>query len=197
MNNIIEIDETVYHRLKQGNQQAFNIIYWQYNAKIYNFVLSFLSDRDTAEDITQSVFLKIWERREMIDLKKSFNAYIFTIAKNLVYKELIHRMETEQISNSDFSSMLKAASNDIEEEISAHSLQEYIEELISQLPPSRRKIFLLSRKEGLSIKEIANKCQISERSVETQIYRSLQFLKKKLINHGSMGIILINLLFEN
>lgn len=197
MNYSIEIDETVYHQLKQGNKQAFNIIYWKYNARIYNFALSLLPDRDAAEDITQSVFLKIWERREMIDLKKSFNAYIFTIAKNLVYKELIHRMETEQISDSDVSSVLKTEANDIEEEISAHSLQEYIEELISQLPPGRQRIFLLSRKEGLSIKEIANKLQISERTVETQLYRSLQFLKKALANHGGMGIILINLLFEN
>ena len=170
------------------------MLYWKYNAKLYNFVYSILYDKSLAEDITQSAFLKIWERREDIDPDKSFSAYLYTIARNLVYKETKRLLQEssyvlsskERVGNNE-----EEADNRTVEKLDATFVESYIEKIIEQLPSSRREIFILSRKEGLSNKEIAVKLTISEKTVETQIYRSLQFLKERMKGH----IIILTLFF--
>ena len=188
-----DIDATVLRRLKEGDETAFESIYWKYNSHVFNFINSLLYDRVISEDITQSVFMKIWERRESIDLDKGFDAYLFTIARNMVYKETENRL----LSESAFYALSQQQTNEdflMEEKIDADSLRLYIDNLIEQLPLSRKEIFKLSRREHLSNKEIATRLSISEKTVETQLYRSLRFLKEKLSNDHLLAILLLSLI---
>ena len=190
-----DIDATLLKRLKEGDEAAFESIYWKYNSHVFNFINSLLYDRVISEDITQSVFMKIWERRESIDLDKGFDAYLFTIARNMVYKETENRL----LSESAFYALSQQQTNEdflMEEKIDADSLRLYIDNLIEQLPLSRKEIFKLSRREHLSNKEIATRLSISEKTVETQLYRSLRFLKEKLSNDHLLAILLIVLANE-
>lgn len=190
-----DIDTIVLRRLKEGDETVFESIYWKYNSHVFNFINSLLYDRVLSEDITQSVFMKIWERRESIDLDKSFDAYLFTIARNMVYKETENRL----LSESAFYALYQQQTNEdslMEEKIDADSLRLYIDNLIEQLPLSRKEIFKLSRREHLSNKEIAIRLSISEKTVETQLYRSLRFLKDKLSNDYLLAILLVTLANE-
>ena len=190
-----DIDATVSKRLKEGDEAAFESIYWKYNSHVFNFINSLLYDRILSEDITQSVFMKIWERRESIDPDKGFDAYLFTIARNMVYKETENRL----LSESAFYALSQQQTNEdflMEEKIDADSLRLYIDNLIEQLPLSRKEIFKLSRREHLSNKEIATRLSISEKTVETQLYRSLRFLKEKLSNDHLLAILLVILANE-
>ncbi|WP_293710053.1 RNA polymerase sigma-70 factor [uncultured Parabacteroides sp.] len=190
-----DIDATVLKRLKEGDEAAFESIYWKYNSHVFNFINSLLYDRILSEDITQSVFMKIWERRESIDPDKGFDAYLFTIARNMVYKETENRL----LSESAFYALSQQQTNEdflMEEKIDADSLRLYIDNLIEQLPLSRKEIFKLSRREHLSNKEIATRLSISEKTVETQLYRSLRFLKEKLSNDHLLAILLVILANE-
>lgn len=172
-----QVDKEVLIRLKKGDYAAFEELYWIYNRRLYNFVLSVLFDKSLAEDITQTCFLKIWENRATIDEEKGFTSYLHTIAKNLVYRET----ERELLKNR-FLTVLRereqGTDNSTQETIDAHLLQEHINELIEKLPPARKEVFIMSRLQGLTNKEIAEKLSISEKTVETQVYRSIQFLKK-------------------
>ena len=190
-----DIDATVLKRLKEGDEAAFESIYWKYNSHVFNFINSLLYDRILSEDITQSVFMKIWERRESIYPDKGFDAYLFTIARNMVYKETENRL----LSESAFYALSQQQTNEdflMEEKIDADSLRLYIDNLIEQLPLSRKEIFKLSRREHLSNKEIATRLSISEKTVETQLYRSLRFLKEKLSNDHLLAILLVILANE-
>lgn len=190
-----DIDATVLKRLKEGDEAAFESIYWKYNSHVFNFINSLLYDRILSEDITQSVFMKIWERRESIDPDKGFDAYLFTIARNMVYKETENRL----LSESAFYALSQQQTNEdflMEEKIDADSLRLYIDNLIEQLPLSRKEIFKLSRREHLSNKEIATRLSISEKTVETQLYRSLRFLKEKLSNDHLLAILFVVLANE-
>lgn len=184
------VDEDVLFRLKQGDESAFESIYWKYNSWVFNFIHSLLFDKSLAEDLTQTVFLKIWEKRESIDPELGFDSYLFAIARNLVYKETENRLQSELLSDT-----LKehSANHDslTEENIDADSLREYINNLIEKLPPSRRQIFQLSRHAHLSNKEIASRLSISEKTVETQLYRALRFLKQKLSEDPHLAILLL------
>lgn len=190
-----DIDATVLKRLKEGDEAAFESIYWKYNSHVFNFINSLLYDRILSEDITQSVFMKIWERRESIDPDKGFDAYLFTIARNMVYKETENRL----LSESAFYALSQQQTNEdflMEEKIDADSLRLYIDNLIEQLPLSRKEIFKLSRREHLSNKEIATRLSISEKTVETQLFRSLRFLKEKLSNDHLLAILFVVLANE-
>lgn len=175
------VDKSILIRLRNGDGKAFEMLFWRFNPIMYNFVNSILFDKSLAEDITQQVFLKIWEKRADIDTEKSFSAYLYTIARNLVYQE------TERlILENKFISFHKEE-NDLDnstfEEIDANFVESFINEVVNQLPDSQQKVFDLSRRKGLSNKEIAMQLNITDKAVENHIYRALQFLKEKMKNH--------------
>lgn len=179
----MKITKEILSQLHEGNLLAFQSVYESYSAHIYNFIYSLLYNSLDTEDLTQEVFVRVWEQRGTLDADKNFDAYIFQIARNLVYDAWDTRLHAERYMES-----LAAEWDEQEtaeaEEIAASSIGQYIDSLIDKLPASRREIFLLSRKEHLSTKEIALRLSISERTVETQIYRSLLFLRKHLAKEG-------------
>lgn len=169
--------------LKSGDIKSYEAIFNKYYEQIYKFVLLTLFDKTFAEDITQSTFLALWEYRENIDVRKDVKNYLFTIAKNKVFRQ------TERlILKSKYLDFVTKNQLDIteyiaiEEKVNNDLLKKIIYELIQELPPARREIFLLSHREHLSNKKIAEQLSLSEKTVETQIRRSLIFLKSKLRN---------------
>lgn len=172
-------EELLVSRLIEGDSSAFEELYRVYSSPIYYFVYSTLFDKSLAEDITQSCFIKIWEKRAELDTSKNFSSYLYTIAKNLVYRE-----SERQIQDAKYFAFVKDLnennSTTIEEEVHLGFMQKKIYDLIDQLPAARKKIFMLSRMKGYSNKEIADELSVSERTVETQIYRTLLYLKEKL-----------------
>ncbi|MDR0572913.1 MAG: RNA polymerase sigma-70 factor [Tannerella sp.] len=180
------IDITTLRLLKRGDEKAFEAIFRKCYAKIYHFVLNTLFDTMMAEDITQNVFLSIWEHREDIIPEKDFSAYLYRIAKNLVFRE------TEKIALSfRYENHFRQMHPDEEdfstqETIDAHILEEIIYQLIDRLPEARKRIFLMHFKEELSNKEIAEKLSISVKNVEIQVSRSLNYIRKHLKSSSAL-----------
>lgn len=165
--------------LKQSNQEAFTTLYKKYWKQVYNFSRLYLTSQSVAEEVVQEVFIKVWESRDFMREGDNFKGLLFIITRNLIFN--MHRKNL----NEDFYKMtvLSAMENsyDIEEEIDAKNLGEYIDLLIADLPPRRREIFNLSRKENKSYKEISQLLGVSEKTVENQIGEALKFLRKNLI----------------
>lgn len=164
--------------LKQSSKNAFTALYKQYWKQVYNFSRLYLTNTDAAEEVVQEVFIKIWETREFIREDDHFKGLLFIITRNLIFNQ--HRKNL----NEDFYKVTVLAAMekpyDVEEEIDANNLREYIDRLIDELPPRRREIFNLSRKEQKSHKEIALLLNISEKTVENQIGEALKYLKKNI-----------------
>lgn len=172
-------------QIKSNDVNAFTILYSLYSAKLYNFAFSILYDKTLAEDITQNSFLKLWEKRGTLDASKNISAYIFTIARNLVYKEtqrliLENRYKEHKQLSEDI------ASNNTMEAIDSIFLNAYVDQLVANLPIARRQIFEMKRNTGLSNKKIAEQLNISEKTVETQFYRALKYIKEMLKNYNSL-----------
>ena len=184
----MKMDGNLLIDLKNGDEKAFETLFWEYNQHVYHFVYSLLYDKSMAADLTQNVFLKIWEKHETIDPEQNFDAYLFTIARNLVYKETENRLLSEKLTES-LQRQLSDVDSLMEERIDAESLREYINSLIEELPPSRREIFRLSRPDHLSYREIAERLSISEQTVETQLSRALRFLRDRLSSDGFLCLI--------
>lgn len=189
----MKVDNNIIVNLKNGDEKAFEALFWRYNTHIYHFVYSLLYDKSLAEDLTQNVFLKIWEKHESIDPEQSFDSYLFTIARHLVYKETENRLLSESLTE-NLRKRLSETDSITEETIDAESLREYIDSLVEELPPARREIFRLSRKEHLSYKEIALRLSISEKTVDTQINRALNYLRERLSSDNLLAALLLLLI---
>jgi len=167
--------------LKAGNSCAFEKLYFRYSKKLYNFAFNILKSKEDAEGIVQNVFIKIWETRSEINTDLSFGAYIFRIVKNLLLNQLKKRIIEKKYIN-----YLQTIPEDsfmpVEQEINFIELNLEIERLISELPEKRREIFRLSRYEGLTYREIAEKMDVSVNTVNTQISKSLEHIRDHLAN---------------
>lgn len=174
----IHINSRVLQLLSEGDEKAFEQIFQFYYNRVYTFILNTLFDKTFAEDITQTVFITLWEKRNTIDPEKDIAPLLYTIAKNHVYRQteqLLRKYKYEQTQQE----MIQGWNNP-EEVVNNHFLEEILSELIEKLPSARRRIFLLSRKENLSNKDIADRLHISEKTVDTQIRRALAFLKEQM-----------------
>lgn len=165
--------------LRQGSKEAFTVLYNRYWNQVYHFSKLYLTRQDTAEEVVQEVFTKLWESREFVSEKENFKGLLFIITRNLVFNK--HRKQL----NEDFYKMtvlsaMENASYNLEEEIETRNLSEYIDRLIEELPPRRREIFILSRKNHKSYREIAEMLRISEKTVENQISATLKYLRKNI-----------------
>ncbi|GHV58048.1 RNA polymerase sigma factor [Bacteroidia bacterium] len=142
-------------RLIQDNENAFEKLYDQYSGKLYNFILK-VSHGNTylSEELTQRTFIKVWETRERVDSDKSFFAYLCTIAKNMLLNELEHQT-IEFVYQEYFKQSDPVSDYSTEKEVNRKLLEEMIDNLAEKLPPARKRIFLLSKNKGYSIKEIA------------------------------------------
>lgn len=171
------IDSSTLNDLKEGSPAAFEKLFNLFHAKVYQFILSCVYNKSIAQDLTQSVFLTIWEHRKTIDPTKNINSYIYTISRNAVYRQterlILHNKFQKSLMEEQ-----NCDDNDIESNLDYQILERHIWELIEKLPSSRKEIFILSRKDGLSNRDIASRLSISEKTVETQITRSIRYIKK-------------------
>ncbi len=180
--------------LKKGSSPSFESIYRRYSGKLYNFVMK-VSKGDTyiAEELVQRTFIKVWETRKYVNPDKSFISYLCTIAKNMLLNEYEH--QTVQYIYKEYVKV-NMADVDIstENEVDKNLLEKYIDKLADDLPPKRKEIFILSRKEGLSNKKIAERLHITESTIETQLSKALAFMKSQMQKHYELILIILFIL---
>lgn len=170
--------------LKNASAESFETLYFRYSARLYNFVLKLSKGNNfMAEELVQRTFIKVWVNREQIDPAKSFISYLCTIAKNMLINEYEHQT-LEYIYQKGFREQMAAVElHSTELDVDKELLDEYIEKLTAQLSPKRREIFILSRRKGLSNKQISEELNISESTIETQLSKALAFMKDELRLH--------------
>jgi len=174
------IDKKIIKDLKGGDIVAFDAVYEKYFHRLYGFVLRYLKRSEDAEGIVQDVFLKIWESRNKIDVYSSFESFIFTITYNatisLLRKRLSEDKYLEQLKYTQQSEKIA----DLNEDIDLNELDQKVQVLLNKLTPRQKDVFILSRIEGLTHKEIANKLNLSVNTVKNHMVSALSFLKANI-----------------
>ncbi len=162
-------------RLKTSDTEAFSNIFMMYHQKVYWFCCRSLS-REDAEEIVQNVFMTIWENRHKIDIQLSFSAYIYSIAKHQVYNTIRNRV-IQKTFIEKYLQMVDDVEIPQEYDDSMEKLKTKMKQVIDLFPDRQREIFLMSRTYRMTYKEIADKLEISENTVDTMIRRSLNTLR--------------------
>ena len=175
--------------LKRGESFAFERLFTRYAQKLFAFALSYLKNEDDAEEVVQEVFLKVWDRRQELRTDTSFQSYVFTIAFNSIRKTFNKRARENQFKP-DIVDQLDAEDSAVDFEHNHQLILDKLEQYINELPERRKLIFLLRKKHGKSLKEIADELDISVKTVENQITEAMRFLKSKFEADFSNGLIL-------
>ncbi|MBE3087264.1 MAG: RNA polymerase sigma-70 factor [Bacteroidetes bacterium] len=185
-------DESLLVRnLSKGNLLAFNTLYKEYSGRLYRFAFGYLKSEAEAEELVQEVFTIIWEKRADLKEELSFKSFLFTIAFNIIRKHFRTKAYLSEYFKTGISDDLDMQTS---QKITYDSLYQYITELVNQLPQRRKEIFMKSRFEGHSIKEIADELKISHKTVENQLTDALKFIRTNL-NRESVPVLLFFVLF--
>jgi len=194
-NALKDQDKQVVEQIKEGSKEAFHLLFDEFGPKIHAFALSYLKNESDAEELLQDVFLKLWEVRESLDSSKNLKSFLFKICINLIY-DFIRRKNIEQ-AYLDYSGRNNPSiGNNTWHEVIYNDMFSNLQQLIATMPEQRQRIFRLSKEDGLSNEEIAQKLNLSRRTVENQLYRAVSFLKDK-INRGSIPALLFFFLHCN
>jgi RNA polymerase sigma-70 factor (ECF subfamily) len=184
--------EKVTKELSLDNDSSLEELFNYYYPRLFNFSKSFLKVEDGIDDIIQEVFVKIWQNRKNITTPSTFNAFIFTITRNLLLNELRSRFNQQKTKNEIFKQSVAEEYQSFEP-AEYQELKEKIDQIIFEMPARQKEIFQLSRTEGLSHKEIAEKLAISTKTVEYHITQSSRFLKEKLKSLGFLSFLWVYL----
>jgi RNA polymerase sigma-19 factor, ECF subfamily len=165
--------------LSKDNDSSLEELFNYYYPRLFNFSKSFLKLEDGIDDILQEVFVKIWQNRKIIKTSATFNSYIFTITRNLLLNELRSRVNKKNIKE-EVRKLSVASDYSMLEQHEYQDLRDKVDNIVNKLPERQKEIFVLSRTEDLSHREIAAKLKISTKTVEYHITHAVRALKDEL-----------------
>jgi RNA polymerase sigma-70 factor (ECF subfamily) len=171
-----EIKKSVIAALHEGKHSAFEEVFTTYFNKVKAFLMGYVKSDADAEELTEDIFVELWQNHAKINPEKSFDAWLFTISRNKALNFLKRKHTTKTIIEVQKPNNL---AHSPEEEYIALEKSLLIEMIVEKMPLQRRKIYEL-RQQGLSNEEIANELSTSKRNVESQISLALKEIKQKL-----------------
>jgi len=178
-------DRNLVESIRNSNQGVFELVFNYYYSGLVIYADHIINNTEASEDIVQSVFMKLWETRETIEIH-SIRSYFMQCVKN----RCIDHFRSLQVKQRFDIRIPEADQLVIEEDLwTKNELSELLERAVGDLPPRCREIFWMSRYENLKIAEIAEKLDISKRTVETQISKALKILRIKLVDYLSLLIL--------
>ncbi len=179
-------DKELLEGLKQDKIWAFNNIYSCYSKPLYIYLLQKLKDSDLCNDVIQDIFINVWESRARLDIETSLKAYLYQAAR---YKIIdIYRSDVKYQKYLSGLAELIIDESVITDRIDQRKKLQDIEIAVEKLPERMREIFILSRFEHQTTRDIASKTNLSQQTVKNQISKALRILR---VNHMSIDLVLL------
>ena len=177
----MEWDDAGFTRaLKHRDEQAFGDLFKIHFKQLRNYAFSFVQEQMLAEDIVQTVFLRLWDKIEVLNFSDSIAAYLY----RAVYNESLNALKRSKVRRSYHSWLnrhMKDQSDNAHRKLQLQELEQKLHAAINELPQQCRTIFQLSRYEELRYRDIGLRLGISAKTVENQMGKALKLLRAKLI----------------
>lgn len=185
----MSIDNEILLKLAEGDHQAFKFIFRSYYSKIRAFSYGFLKDMDDADELAQLIFVKLWDKRMMLQNVRNFDSYLFMLAKHTVLNFIEAR---HMLPIADEEMPVQPDNKTPFDDLIAHDLQLLVDLVVSNMPFQRRQIYRMSRELGMPNDEIAEKLGIQKKTVENHLNLALKELKNIIDVFIILYIMLIN-----
>lgn len=176
--------------LLAGDESTFESVYKHFLRPLHVYAIAIMKDEDRAEGMVQNVFLKLWDKKERLSFSGSLQAYLY----GAVYHECLNYLRHEKVKIKHQQHVVYTMGNNGEENgnMELMDLREKLAVALNELPEKCRTIFQLSRFEELKYQEIADRLQISIKTVEAQMGKALKILRVKLVDFLPLIIWLIS-----
>lgn len=181
-------DKAIISKLKQGDVLSFDDIFRKYHKKVYYFAISYLKNKEEAEDVVQEVFMNLWRYREQINEYYVFRKYLFKITYNETCKRF-RKMASDKRHLEEVLKSLTIEDNSTKIDTEYHNLLEETNKLIEKLPSRQKSILLLSLEGQLNTEQISEKLNISKKTIENYLSMAKNFLRKSLANGGMLSVL--------
>ena len=168
-------DNIILKKVAEGDVKAFEHLFFLYQPKVLLFLEGMTHDREISRDIAQELFLVLWNNRKTLTFVESFSSYLYQMARHKVYDYFDHLLVENQyvdecLNNTDV--------YDSDEQLFAKELLEIINAEVERLSPQRKQVYQMSRVQGLSNDEIAERLNVSKRTVENHLTAALAAIRK-------------------
>lgn len=183
-------------RLNKGDKYAFTTLYQLYSKRFYISIFKIVKDNDVADELLQALFMKIWEKHESIDASKSFEAFLHTIARNLIYDHFRKVAQQQRLVKALLHQEAQAPLHNDESSTEKAEAATLLQAALNQLSPQRRKVFYLCKIEGRSYHEVSSLLGISVATVNTHMTKSKLLIKAFLLINRYRILILTNFLLS-
>jgi RNA polymerase sigma-70 factor (family 1) len=171
--------EIVIQKLRSGDEKFYKSVFFEYYPLLTYFANKYVNDLETAKEIVQEFFVRLYEKRFSLNIDTSFKSYLYKSVYNSCINYLnqiaVREQHHRQIKNTTYEKSVFS-----EDVMNVVELEKKIYSEIEKLPAQCRRIFKMNRFDGLSNGEIANKLNLSKRTVETQISKALRILRKNV-----------------
>lgn len=163
--------------IRNENITQYKQMFKKYYKQLVYFSYRYVKDVQVAEDIIQDIFVNVWNKRDTLDFSLNFKSYLFSAVRN---HSLMHINKAKKVELVDLKFVVEKSDNNPDVLMESKELEKSLKKIISELPSKRREVFLLSRFDKLTYAEIAATLNISIKTVETQMSRSLKHIRKSL-----------------
>lgn len=172
-------DEILFDLMREGDHHAYVELYNRFFGVLYIHAFKKLKDKGDAQDVIQDIFARLWHRRNEITIETKVSYYLYTCVRNRILDQIEHSKVKDKYvaSLQDF---IDAGANTTDEYVDTKELSSAIEREIASLHPQMRKVFVMSRFQGMKYKEIASELNISEQTVRTHVKKALRILRTRL-----------------
>lgn len=174
-----DLEKELILKLIKGDKIAFSHLFSFYKPQVLYYCVHFVKDKEVAEDITQDIFLTIWEKKEGLRAEHPFSAFLYAIARNRIY-DIFRSLSAQSVLYKKLMEQAIDYEDDVEKKLEEKNIQELITQALGQLSPRQREIFELSRSKGLSHKEIAEQLDLSLYTVQDHIKNALEKIRTYL-----------------
>jgi len=177
--NVMPGDSEIVRRSRQGDKGQFESLFRSSYVSLVRYARTMIKDHDTAEEIVQDLFFRIWKDKDKLQIESSLNGYLFRAVHNRCLHHISHSKVVEKYARETvmFSSGI---ADDTASLVNYNDLQSRIARILERLPSRCGKIFCMNRFEGLKYSEIAEKLSVSVKTVEANMGRALKEFRKAL-----------------
>lgn len=172
-------EKQVLETIQSGNESAFEMIFRSYYQPLCRYAYSFLEDKEEAEEVVQSAFITIWEKRKSMDIQTSLKSYLYRMVRNACLNVIKHEKIKQQHVTHELA-VTETTYESVTQKVYATELELKISEAMKTLPEQCRLVFQLSRFEELKYQEIADQLQISVKTVENHMGKALKIMREQL-----------------
>ncbi|MDF1547585.1 MAG: RNA polymerase sigma-70 factor [Bacteroidales bacterium] len=169
----------ILRRIQKGDLKAFESLFKELYSPLCLYANKYLQDKDKAEETVQDIFYGIWKNREKLDIRVSFKSYLYKAVQNNCLQQIQHHLVEDKYKQYVKSEVAHFHS-DPAKEMELQEMNEVIEQTLDSLPERCKEIFSMSRFEGLKYREIAEKLEISTKTVEANMGKALQAFRQNL-----------------